>query len=465
MATTINSGDEKKFISLANLKKFKDKTDEKYFNKSGGTITGTVSLSGNGNTANGLRVDNSFTSTGPIFGNTSSGSAVSHITGITAHTKKDSLLPAAWLDNGDRIVVGAKNGLAKLDENGNIPLTVLGNIDTTFVEAVETLPTTNIGKHLYIIKNRKQPKDNIYNEYIYTGSLPITVTNKETGATNYDSSNWEKLGNFEASVDLSPYSKLDDTAKYTNVSYPSDGGVNLQIINARGTAIQNSKISIATTSKDGVMSAADKVVLNKLASRYPFGIGSFKVTNPVIEVGTTNTLTATWAYSNADFHPLKSQTIKINSDNAQTVNIGTYSWQKTDVKPAAGTDRVKYTFTLNAATTDGATKTSSYDVYAVHASFVGVTTKTSLTAAEIVALGNKAILNGRGRTVTVNQSNQRMVIAYPSYLGDLTSVKDGNGFQGINGYVKSTVTSVNGTTYNVYIQSTPATASGTYTIG
>lgn len=138
MATTINSGDEKKFISLANLKNFKIKADDNY---------------------------------------------------IKASAR------------------AAKNGVASLDENGRIPITQLGNIDTTFVEVKDVLPETNIGKHLYLIPDTgaKGVKQNKYSEYIYTGALPIEVTNKETGATNYDENYWEKLGDFQAEIDLSGY--------------------------------------------------------------------------------------------------------------------------------------------------------------------------------------------------------------------------------------------------------------------
>ena len=73
-------------------------------------------------------------------------------------------------------------------------------IDTTFAEVVTSLPTdvTKIKKHLYLVKNASSTvSQNLYSEYIYIGEIG-------TGKT-YDSSKWEKLGEFKASIDLSGY--------------------------------------------------------------------------------------------------------------------------------------------------------------------------------------------------------------------------------------------------------------------
>lgn len=73
-------------------------------------------------------------------------------------------------------------------------------IDTTFAEVVTSLPTdvTKIKKHLYLVKNASSTESqNAYSEYIYIGEIGSGKT--------YDSSKWEKLGEFKASIDLSGY--------------------------------------------------------------------------------------------------------------------------------------------------------------------------------------------------------------------------------------------------------------------
>jgi hypothetical protein len=107
--------------------------------------------------------------------------------------------------DGSVKTLGGHNGIATLDSNGNVPLAQLGNLDTTVAEVVTALPTTNIKKHIYLIKDASNVTQNKYEEYIYTG---------DTSAT-YDASKWEKLGDFSATVDLANYytkSQVDSIA-------------------------------------------------------------------------------------------------------------------------------------------------------------------------------------------------------------------------------------------------------------
>ena len=107
--------------------------------------------------------------------------------------------------DGSVKTLNANNGIAGLDSNGNVPLAQLGNLDTTVAEVVTALPTTNIKKHIYLIKDASDVTQNKYEEYIYTG---------DTSAT-YDDSKWEKLGDFRATVDLANYyikSQVDSIA-------------------------------------------------------------------------------------------------------------------------------------------------------------------------------------------------------------------------------------------------------------
>ena len=96
---------------------------------------------------------------------------------------------------------GKANGIASLDAGGNVPLSQLGNLDTTFFEVVTELPTDirNIKKHIYILKGNKDGDNNKYAEYIYTGDL--------TDAGVVDVTKWEKLGDFVPTFDLQEYVK------------------------------------------------------------------------------------------------------------------------------------------------------------------------------------------------------------------------------------------------------------------
>ena len=79
-------------------------------------------------------------------------------------------------------------------------------------------------------------------------------------------------------------------------------------------------------------------------------------------------------------------------------------------------------------------------------------------SAGITAL-TKNVKNTKAQTATFTLSNQRSCYCYPASFGALTSIKDGNNFEYINSYTKTTV-SVDGVDYNVYTLTDPVTASG-----
>lgn len=444
-----------KFVDGAGLSHFKSKIDDNFLDKKkGGTVEKSVAFKDT------ISVTNSAT-LGTVLTN-----------GIKIPTNKVvEGVNKVWDYQGNVVPVGKANGLATLNAEGKIPLEQLGNIDTTFVEVltdVSKLPTTNIGKHIYLVPDGTTDK-NKYVEYVYTGTLPISTTNV------YDASKWEKLGEFQAEIDLTPYSKKVDTVNGVTAGANDASNIKLNV-NKNGT---NSEVKIpsATTSVAGAMSAADKSILNKLAAQYPFNIASFGASPNVIEAGVAATINLTWDYSNKDFHSVSSQVLNSNPDGSGDItgNVTVANdIRKYTTKTITGAKSAKNTFAFTLrAKADGSSdeKTRTCTVTSVHASYCGVVdaSKTSLTPAEIIGtngvggLGNKAVLGSKNRSVTITQNNQKLVYAYPSYFDTLTSIKDGNGFQGFSGYTKTTVEGVNGTTYFVYIQKTAATANGTYT--
>lgn len=355
---------------------------------------------------------------------------------------------------------GKANGVASLDANGKIPLAQLGNLDTTVAEVVSALPTTNIKKHIYMVKSAETTNQNIYKEYIYTG---------DTSAT-YDASKWEELGEFKSAVDLTPYSKKTETVKGLRQG-AYDNNVLLIIDKADNTTSELNIIAAKANVNGvggtaGVMSATDKTNLDKLvADTYPFGITSFSNTSGgTLEKGTTKSFNLNWSYKNTDYNPIKSQSVSGGSLSAATsVAPGTTTLAIANLTDNGKTAAKTFTYTLTAVG-GSTTKTANTSVTFVHRSYAGVVaaSKTSLTATEIKALTNQAVQNSKSRTLSFTQNNQKIAYCYPAYLGNLSSIKDGNGFQGFSGYIKSTV-DVDGVTYNVYLSANAATASGSYT--
>lgn len=161
--------------------------------------------------------------------------------------------------------INSANGVAGLDSNGYVPLAQLGNLDTTVAEVVTALPTTNIKKHIYLIKDASGVTQNQYEEYIYTG---------DTSAT-YDASKWEKLGDFRATLDLADYAKKSETVNLSEIKVIQNvldstpqGQVLKQVI--RFSAIKGgTRVEIAledaTSNMAGLMSIRDKNKLDRIA--------------------------------------------------------------------------------------------------------------------------------------------------------------------------------------------------------
>lgn len=180
---------------------------------------------------------------------------------------------------------GRPNGIASLDGKGFVPLAQLGNLDMTFFEAVQELPTTDIKKHIYLIKNKKEGEQDTYDEYLYTGDVD----------GEYDSAKWEKLGDFVPTFDLQEYvkkavavAKLEfynpNFSEWNDDDEPSDTAIRIEFADGSHKYIavpyamapinpsrSNSELSDSEKSKPfiypgsaGFMSAGDKGKLDKI---------------------------------------------------------------------------------------------------------------------------------------------------------------------------------------------------------
>lgn len=161
----------------------------------------------------------------------------------------------ALIADGSVKEIGSANGIATLDSKGNVPLSQLGNLDTTVAEVVTALPTTNIKKHIYLIKDADGVTQNKYEEYIYTGDT----------SANYDASKWEKLGDFRATVDLKDYAKKSESvAKISHNIDQTHITINYSTID--NVSLGAASIFGASNTNAGLMIPADKIKLNGIVS-------------------------------------------------------------------------------------------------------------------------------------------------------------------------------------------------------
>lgn len=391
-------------------------------------------------------------------------------------------------------------------------------IDTTFAEVVASLPTdvTKIKKHLYLVKNASSTESqNAYSEYIYIGEIGSDKT--------YDSSKWEKLGEFKASIDLSGYAtkaqavgtidkavgdtyvqltsthvdgspgtsarieaasatkagvmsadnfnKLQGIASGANktivdstLSSTSTNPVQNKVINSNLNTI-NSELNkkatknVATTSADGLMSAADKKAFDILKGRYPLTINSFTASPSLLEVGASADITFTWALSNTDFHDSYSQEIVVDGATPVSVEKSKNTYKKTALVGA--TSATTKSAVINITESGKTTISKSVSITYHYPTYIGVVANGTTVNETLIKGLTKSIEWSKSKTSTLSQVNQLIVYAYPKNYGTLVSIKDGNGFEGIGGYTVSTIT-VDGQEYYVYVQKLPATASSTY---
>lgn len=217
-------------IGLASFwKKIKNWVNINYLSLTGGTIRGSVSFLNEADGGKSIRIDPSNI--------TNSKYGVNYL-----------------FASGKMIPIGAANGVAGLDANGNVPLAQLGNLDTTVAEVVTALPTTNIKKHIYLIKDASGVSQNQYEEYIYTG---------DTSAT-YDASKWEKLGDFRATVDLAGYAKKNEAMYSASILHDAND-LYLSFDDINGDSLTTFNINAATGSTAGVMTSKDKKKLDGIA--------------------------------------------------------------------------------------------------------------------------------------------------------------------------------------------------------
>lgn len=150
--------------------------------------------------------------------------------------------------------VGGKSGIAGLDTNGNVPLANLGNLDTTVAEVVTALPTSNIKRHIYLVKD-SDTANNKYAEYVYTGDISAA----------YDSTKWEKLGDFRATVDLAGYAKESEAVGTISVT-PTETDIQLSLNSIDNTEVDWPTINAVTSTLAGVMLPSDKNKLDGIAN-------------------------------------------------------------------------------------------------------------------------------------------------------------------------------------------------------
>lgn len=189
--------------------------------------------------------------------------------------------------------------------------------------------------------------------------------------------------------------------------------------------------------------------MTTVKNKFPLSISSFTVSPETIPVGeSTTNVTYKWSYNNEDVHAVVKQTM---NDNSILANI-----RKMEM-PIDTTTAHNIRATLKA--NDSIAKTTV--VYVVNYSYTGLVSASTTTITDPTGLTPIAHY-GRDHAHQYNQVNQKIVYLYPTTYGVLYSIVDQNGFEGISGFEKQTIT-INNVQYYLYISKIPATSNVTLT--
>lgn len=260
-----------------------DNIENTYLPLSGGTLTGALRLNDISSDENGLDINN--------------------VNGIQSVDQDKVSTPEVWTTNGNSIPLNIANGIAKLDQNGNIPLKNLGNIDTQIALVVDKLPTTDIKTNkIYLVRKNEPGQDNAYVEYVYINN------------------SWEKLGEYTPSIDLSEYSLKSQTVS-SAAFVANSGNTQLQLTNANGSKssvyvpiAQTPGVSSSgqpTSGQNGFMSVSDKIKLNGIAE---------SANNYVLKKATSSDLGGIKIGFNAD-DTSKNYPITLDANNKAYVHV------------------------------------------------------------------------------------------------------------------------------------------------
>ena len=135
----------------------------------------------------------------------------------------------------------------------------------------------------------------------------------------------------------------------------------------------------------------------------------------------------------------------------------TYTFTLSDAISTTTTVKGVLEYTKSDGTTTASIEKTATYIF-VMASYYGAVTTAPTDKAGIIAL-TKNVKNTKAQTATFTLTNQRSCYCYPASFGNLTSIKDGNNFEMLSSYTKTTV-EVDSVNYNVYTLTDPVTATG-----
>ena len=178
------------------------------------------------------------------------------------------------------------------------------------------------------------------------------------------------------------------------------------------------------------------------------------------EVGATATLTVSMALTKKTENITAAKITKDGADLkvASEPEITAGSLSQANVQITTDT-----TFSGSVSDSKGANAANSIAVKFTRRSYFDVVAHDAVidSAQKIEALGKNQLTGSKGLTYNnLTANNQKIVYAYPASFGNLTSIKDGNGFDNLASGWTKTIVQRGGVDYNVYTLNDPMSITG-----
>lgn len=215
---------------------------------------------------------------------------------------------------------------------------------------------------------------------------------------------------------------------------------------------------------------AKKLLLKDIAPSITAATFKDKGTNNAVglkEKGTNITgvdFAVTISAGTMDRSKLKEVNFYVGNTKVKTTAVGSgnnYSYSYTGVITSNITVKAELVYDG----TKTSTKTATYEF--IYGKFFGKTVADidSTNVNTFIASATKIVVKGNGYTGTIDLNDERFVYAYPASYVDLKSIKDGNGFEQIDGYTPQIITisyptNSDSVQYKVYTLDDPATGTG-----
>ena len=205
---------------------------------------------------------------------------------------------------------------------------------------------------------------------------------------------------------------------------------------------------------DSISTLLKNMLYKYIAPTLTFKISPTTTTYNIVSDTADKTITLTGSYSGGTSTGTRTASYSFNGTACSTsVTMN----NTTGTADSYGNMKNTFVYTVNDEVQDTTkTITVSYN----YPRYYGLSSTISATptASEIAGLTTTTLTASKGYTGATVSGTGRICYAYPAAYGNLTSIKDPNGFSMMESVTKTTVT-VNGISYNVYTLTDAATVS------